>query len=172
MSTQESKLDEPRLSFWKGQLSGIIVNLVLAVAIVLSVLWLPPISLTKRLAEGGYTVLGEGILSVVDPDGTQFTVLPEGLTGSLKAKLTSVPRLDFLDGTAGEDLLAAAESVPSFLEVKSPLYRLTLRGEQPTAALLTFPSPMTSRKPSGWTSMRGPVVDGPGCPVRCSAQRT
>jgi spore germination protein YaaH len=141
MSTQESKTDEPRSSFWKGQLSGIIVNLVLAIAIALSVLWLPPISLTKRLAEGGYTVLGEGILSVADPDGTQFTVLPEGLAGSLKARLTSIPRLDFLDGTAGEDLLPAAESVPTFLEVKSPLYRLTLKGEQPTAALLTIPVP-------------------------------
>jgi hypothetical protein len=97
--------------------------------------------LTKRLAEGGYTVLGEGILSVADPDGTQFTVLPEGLAGTLKAKLTTIPRLDFLDGTAGEDLLPAAESIPSFLEIRSPLYRLALRGARPTAALLTIPIP-------------------------------
>ena len=87
MSTQEtSKLDESKPSFWRGQASSIVVNLALVIAIVLSVLWLPPISLTKRLAEGGYTVLGEGILSVGDPDGTQFTVLPEGLVGTLKAK--------------------------------------------------------------------------------------
>ena len=79
MSTQESKLDEPKPSFWKGQLRDIVVNVVLVIAVVLSVLWLSPISLTKRLAEGGYTVLGQGILSVADPDGTQFTVLPEGM---------------------------------------------------------------------------------------------
>jgi hypothetical protein len=124
--------------------SGVIVNVVLVVAIVLSVLWLPPISLGKRLAEGGYTVLGEGTWSISDPDGTQFTVLPEGLAGALKAKLSAVPRSQLLDGTAGEDLLPAAEGIPSFLDVKSPLYRLALRGERPTAALLTVPIPNDS----------------------------
>ena len=111
MSAQETnKVDGPNPGTRRGPAAGIVVNLVLVVAVVLSVLWLPPISLTKRLSEGGYTVLGEGALSVANPDGTQFTVLPEGLTGSLKAKLTDVPWLESLDGTAGEELLPTLAS--------------------------------------------------------------
>jgi spore germination protein YaaH len=144
MSTKEAKppeVDSSQAGRRKGWAGGVIVNSVLVVAIVLSVLWLPPISLGRRFADGGYTVLGEGVWSAVDPDGTQFTVLPDGLAGSVKAKLSSVPRSSLLDGTAGEDLLAAAESIPSNLDIKSPFYRLSLRGEPPTAALLTIPIP-------------------------------
>ena len=147
MSAQETKPTKAKAtskSAWKSLTGGLVVNLVLVVAIVLSILWLPPISLTKRLIEGSYTVLGEGVWSIADPDGTQFTVLPEGLDGSVKAKIASVPRSQLMDGTAGEDLLAAAESIPSFLDVKSPLYELSLRGDLPTAAMLTVPIPNDS----------------------------
>lgn len=128
----------------KTPIRGVVINVVLAVAIVLSVLWLPPLSLGRRLAEGGYTALGEGTWSVVDPDGTQFSVLPESLSGSLKAKLTTIPRAELLDGTAGEELLAAVESIPSFLDIRSPLYQLALRGTSPGEALLTIPIPNDS----------------------------
>jgi spore germination protein YaaH len=130
---------------FKGHVGGLLINLILVVAIVLSLVWLPPISLHKRLAEGGYAPLGQGAWSVTDPDGTQFTVLPEGLHGQLKAKLSSVPRADFLSGSAGNDLAAAAESVPSYLDIKSPLYRLSLRGERPTSSILTVPIPNDSQ---------------------------
>ena len=137
----EIKSGQPRRGFWGGRAGALVVNLVLILAIVLSVLWLPPISLGKRLTEGDYLTLGEVAWSVADPDGTQFTVLPEGLRGTLKAKISAVPQTDFVQGTAGEDLIAAAESTPSFLDIKSPVYRLALRGEMPTAALLTIPIP-------------------------------
>ena len=137
----EIKSGQPRRGFWGGRAGALVVNLVLILAIVLSVLWLPPISLGKRLTEGDYLTLGEVAWSVADPDGTQFTVLPEGLRGTLKAKISAVPQADFVQGTAGEDLIAAAESTPSFLDIKSPVYRLALRGEMPTAALLTIPIP-------------------------------
>ena len=84
---------------FRGHVSTLLINLVLIVPILLSIVWLPPISLQKRLAEGGYVPLGQGIWSVTDPDGTQFTVLPEGLQGQLKAKLSSVPRAEFLSGS-------------------------------------------------------------------------
>jgi len=123
---------------------GVVINVVLAVAIVLSVLWLPPLSLGKRLTQGGFATLGEGTWSIADPDGTEFTVLPDTLNGSVKAKLSSVPRSEFLDGTAGDELLTAVESLPSFLDVKSPLYRLALRGASSGEALLTAPIPNDS----------------------------
>jgi len=149
MSAQESEptptgLPKPDAVERQGPSRGMVVNIVLAVVIVLSVLWLPPISLGKRLVAGGYTALGDGTWSISDPDGTQFSVAPESVSGSLKAKLASVPRAELLDGTAGEELLTAVQSIPSFLDVRSPLYRLSLRGALPDQAMLTFPIPNDS----------------------------
>ena len=83
--------DKPKRRFWQGQGGSLAVNLVLVAAIILSVLWLPPISLQKRFTKDDYTAIGEQAWSVADADGAQFTVLPEGLQGSLRARLTSVP---------------------------------------------------------------------------------
>jgi hypothetical protein len=146
VSTLENKpteipLNEPESKPPKKRFGGLAINLILVAAIVLSILLLPPVSLTKRLKKDDHVALGQDAWSVTDPDGTQFTVLPEGLNGQLKAKLSSVPRDDFLSGTAGEDLIEAAESVPSYLDIKSPIYQLDLRGERPTAAVLTIPIP-------------------------------
>jgi hypothetical protein len=138
VSTQEAKPPERR---WFGSPRNLLLNLGLIVVVVASILWLPPLSLSKRLQEGGYATLGEKAWSITDPDGTQFTVLPEGLHGQLKAKLTSVPRSDFMEGKSDPDLVSAAKSVPSYLDIKSPLYRLSLRGTQPTASQLTIPIP-------------------------------
>ncbi|MBN1933523.1 MAG: SH3 domain-containing protein [Anaerolineae bacterium] len=141
MSTQEVKLDRPKSGFMKGRIGALIVNLCLIVVIVVSALWLPPISIGKRLVEGGYTTLGEEIWSIADADGTILTVLPDGLRGQLKAKLYAVPRSDFIAGSSDEDLVAAAAALPTYVDIKSPVYRLALRGEQPSAALLTVPIP-------------------------------
>lgn len=135
---------EPGTEVRQPPIRGLVINIVLAVAIVLSVLWLPPISLGKRLVAGGYTAVGEGTWSVGDPDGTQFSVVPGSVSGTLKAKLTSVPRTELLDGTAGEELLAAVQSVPSSLDIRSPLYRLALRGALPSEGMLTVPIPNDS----------------------------
>jgi hypothetical protein len=77
---------------FKGRIGALLVNPVLIVAIVLSIVWLPPISLGKRLFERGYVSLGQGIWSVTDPDGTQFTVLPEGLSIRLCGQCAGWPR--------------------------------------------------------------------------------
>ncbi|MBN1583601.1 MAG: SH3 domain-containing protein [Anaerolineae bacterium] len=152
----------------KSRLGALIINLVLIAVIVTSALWLPPISLGKRVVEGGYATLGEDYWSVMDPDGTQFTVLPEGMRGRLKAKLSSIPRSDFLEGTADEDLVDAAAAAPTYLDIKSPVYRLALRGDLPTAAILTVPIPndslpyetldMYGWTGSGWTWLPSRVI--------------
>ena len=147
MSTQEPKPTEsqadnqPRRGLFNAPSASLLVNLVLIAVILVSALWLPPMSLDRRFREGAYVSIGQETWSLTDPDGTQLTILPEGLRGQLRAKLTSVPQADFVEGTAGDDLIAAAESVPSFLDIKSPLYRVSLRGETPTAAVLTIPIP-------------------------------
>ncbi|MDH7474815.1 MAG: cellulase family glycosylhydrolase [Anaerolineae bacterium] len=118
-----------------------VINLGLVPILILAGVFLPPISVGKRIVEGGYTPIGETRWSVEDPDGTQLTVLPAGLSGRLSIKLSSVPRLNFLEGSAGKPLLKAAESLPLHLEVKSPLYLISWRGEMPRAATLTIPIP-------------------------------
>jgi len=137
----ETQRDGARPGRKTRRAGSLIVNLVLVAVIAFSALWLPPISLRERFTEGGYATIGEGAWTIADPDGTQFTVLPEGLHGQLKVKLSSVPRTEFLEGAADENLVAAAETLPSYVDVKSPLYVLSLRGEAPTAATLTIPIP-------------------------------
>ncbi len=144
MNTAEEKpagTESDNPGFVRSLPGSLLINAALAVVILASVLWLPPISLTKRLLNRGYATIGPESWSVADPDGTQFTVPAEALRGSLKARLTSMPRADLLGGKGGEELIRAAQSVPSFLDVKSPLYRLSLRGEMPSAAILTIPIP-------------------------------
>ena len=119
----------------------IVVNLFLIILILLSALWLPPISLGKRLGESGYVTLGEGMWSIADADGTIVTVPPEELRGRLKAKFYSVPRSDFMAGTGDEDLVKAAAALPSYVDIKSPIYRLSLRGELPLSTQWTVPIP-------------------------------
>ena len=63
----------------KAPIRGVVINVVLAVAIVLSVLWLPPLSLGRRLAEGGYTALREGTWSVVDRNKRRCAKFCDGI---------------------------------------------------------------------------------------------
>ncbi|MCK4451538.1 MAG: hypothetical protein KAX26_13200, partial [Anaerolineae bacterium] len=79
--------------------------------------------------------------SAEDPDGTRLEIPPAALSGSVKVKLTLAPRLEFLQGSAGKELVEAAEAIPDNLEVKSPFYQIALRGEMPTEAVLTVPIP-------------------------------
>ena len=68
---------------------------------------LPPFSLGSRLLRGGFTSIGEGrtpIWSVQDPDGAQVTVTEQPLDGKLHLRMSSVPRLNFLEGLVDEHL--------------------------------------------------------------------
>ncbi len=121
-----------------------VVLLNLAVfAIILGAIFLPPISLGKRFMSDSFTALGGRTWSVADPDGTELTVLPVGLPDdvSLMLELTSVPRAELEAGTAGDDDLPIFEALPSRLTMKSPLYRIRVRGATLEAATLRIPIP-------------------------------
>jgi len=117
------------------------INFVLIPLLILAALLLPPISLKDRLFEVGYTAINQENWSVEDPDGTRLEIPPAALSGSVKVKLTLVPRLDFLQGSAGKELVTAAEAIPDNLDVKSPFYQIAWRGQMPTEAVLTVPIP-------------------------------
>jgi hypothetical protein len=128
----------------EGKWSGCIINLGLIPLLILSSVLLPPIRAAGRVMDADYMTIPETGGSLLDPDSTQLTIPPEGLTGELKAKLASVPRINFLEGSAGSDLWKAAEGMPEYLIMKSPFYRLGVRGEMPDQAILTVPVPNDS----------------------------
>ncbi|MGQ9567574.1 MAG: cellulase family glycosylhydrolase [Anaerolineae bacterium] len=129
----------------EGRWTGWIINLVVIPALLLAALWLPPISLNERLLETGFVAIGPEGGAVVDPDGTQITIPSEGLRGAVKVRLTSIPRVTFLEGKAGRDLVEAAAAIPNqFLLMRSPYYRLEVHGTLPEQMVATIPIPNDS----------------------------
>jgi len=125
----------------EGKQGGLILN-VLIVVMIIAALLLPPVSAQERIFEAGYTDIDkdEGG-SVVDPDGMQVTLLPEGLEKDVELKEESVPMASFMDGSAGKDLVEAAKALPLSLHVKSPIYQMSVKGSMPTAVILAVPIP-------------------------------
>ncbi len=110
--------------------------------LVIAALLLPPISLPRRLGITGYTTLDAANGSLSHPDGLTLSVNPETPTDRLRVRLESVPRLEFLEGSAGAALRKAVEALPSHLVVKSPLYRIQVHGNpsQPVMIDVVMPN--------------------------------
>ncbi len=110
--------------------------------VIIAILLLPPISLTRRLGITGYTTLNAANSSLSHPDGLTLSVNPETFTDRLRVRLDSVPRLEFLEGSAGADLRKAVEALPQHLVVKGPLYRINTRGDfsQPVMLDIVMPN--------------------------------
>ncbi len=124
---------------FEGKWAGwIMVCVLIPVLIVASVL-LPPISLVGRVSSAGHTTFTRIGGSLLDPDGTQLTVPPGAVSGRAQIKFTSVPRADFAAGSAGDQRIS--EAIPSNLEMKSPLYVFSVRGEMPKTATVSIPIP-------------------------------
>jgi spore germination protein YaaH len=133
----------------ESRFGGLVINLLLIPALILSALLLPPVSLADRLLSVGYERIGRDGGAIQDPDGTQVVFLPEGVKRSFRIKLSAMPRSLFLQGAAGNplspvengNLLTAAESIPPNLIVKSPFYRLQRKGAMPERVVLKIPIP-------------------------------
>jgi hypothetical protein len=123
----------------EGRWAGRIVVFVLVPILLAASLLLPPISAADRVLSAGHTAFGKNGGSLLDPDGTQLTVPPGAISGRVEVKFTSVPRVDFLSGSGGDQ--AMAQAIPSNLEMKSPLYMFSVRGEMPSEATLSIPIP-------------------------------
>ena len=125
----------------ESRFGGVVINFILIPLLILSALLLPPISLADRLLSIGYESIGRDGGAVQDPDGTQITFPEEGIDRSFRVKLSAVPRSLFLEGSAGDNLLAAAESIPPNLIMKSPYYQIQVKGSSPEQANLKIPIP-------------------------------
>ncbi|NPV08694.1 MAG: cellulase family glycosylhydrolase [Anaerolineae bacterium] len=117
------------VAFLEDKRNAMALNVMLAVGFVAGLLFLPPLSACNRISGVGYQFIGSQGGSLTDPDGTQVTL--QEAAGQVYAKLTGIPRLDFLEGKASESYYAAATNVPGHLRLKSPLYDLQVRGQLP-----------------------------------------
>jgi len=139
MSEEKSPFIKALEILLEGERTGQLINFVLIPVLLILAALLPPISLVDRVQAAGFTTITLGGGSVVDPDGTQLTILPEGLSQRTRVRLTPLPRLEFLAGKTEER--EAMELIPPYLDMKSPLYLLEVRGPMPEASLLTIPIP-------------------------------
>ena len=141
MDVKENSLMNTLNGLLEGQRGGLVLNGLIVILVVASLL-LPPVSAQERVFEAGYRSIDrdEGG-SVQDADGMQVTMPSEGLEKDVKVKLEAVPMASFLDGSAGQDLKTAAETLPSSLHVRSPIYEISLKGEMPAEVVLTVPIP-------------------------------
>ena len=139
-----SRSKNPLELLFESPFGGVVINFILIPLLILSALMLPPISLADRLLSIGYERISRDGGTVQDPDGTQLTFLPEDVTRSFRIKLSAVPRSMFLEGSAGNSLLVAAENIPPNLVMKSPMYLAQIKGTAPEKALVKIPIPNES----------------------------
>ncbi|HFD39131.1 MAG TPA: hypothetical protein ENJ31_04695, partial [Anaerolineae bacterium] len=125
----------------EGKTGGWILNVLIAVLVIASLL-LPPVSAQERILDAGYTEIDsdEGG-AVVDPDGMQVTLLPEGMEKDIKVKEEQVPMVRFLEGSAGKEMKEAAAAIPSHLQAKSPVYQVSVKGPMPSQVIVSVPIP-------------------------------
>jgi hypothetical protein len=109
--------------------------------LVVVALFLPPISLLERLGITGYTTLDTAHSSISHPDGLTLSVDPEASADRLRVRLESVPRLEFLEGSAGAALRRAVEALPDHLAVKSALYQIQMRGDPSQPVMIDVAMP-------------------------------
>ncbi len=119
-----------------NRLSGFLL-LGLLVTIVVAALFLPPISLADRLLYTGYESVGPDGRIIQTSNGAKIAFLPAGINNNVKVKLDVVPH----NRTANDNLLIAAESIPSNLAIVGPSYRIQQRGDASATVALTIPIP-------------------------------
>jgi len=123
-----------------------ILGLILALLLIAALL-LPPLSLGDKLVSGGMTTGRANTDSgISDPDGTLLAFPAYGAAGDFRSRLDSVPRQDFIEGRAGEEMKAAADAINqgNYLDPRSPFYQVEMRGTTPLASVIDVPIPNDS----------------------------
>lgn len=124
--------------------SGRIISWGLIPLMLVAALLLPPISLIQKVADLGTSRIPASGGAIADPDGAQVIFYQGTIAEPFRASLSSVPRTTFMEGSAGNDLKAAAQEIPTQLLAKSPFYQLKLRGETPVQSTWVIPIPNDS----------------------------
>ena len=144
MAVRDYPGERPTTNWVEDKRFGRILSFVVIPVLLVAALLLPPISLIQRVQDARMTRITEAGGVVADADGTQVIFEPGAVSEPFRANLSSVPRVSFLEGSAGKDLLAAAKAIPQTLVAKSPYYELGLRGGTPSASTWVVPIPNDS----------------------------
>ncbi len=131
-------------SWLEDRRRGRIVSFVLIPLLLILALLLPPISIVERVLDMGTARVGAAGGTIADPDGTQVIFAPGSVQQPFRATLSSMPRVTFLEGSGGKELLAAAKAIPSQFVAKSPFYQLKVRGVAPERSVWVLPIPNDS----------------------------
>ena len=117
-----------------GVIGVVIVLLILA-------LFIPPFSLLQRLGITGYTAItAKADNNIIEhPDGIRVAV-PATYEGKLRVRLESIPRADFL-GFAHSSYRDAVEALPAYLEIKSPFYKIHIKGKNEQLVMIDAAMP-------------------------------
>lgn len=138
----QGKVDNSRSRRVVSFLGGLAIYGSLIVLLAVAVL-LPPISAAERILGYGYAniPIQEGGY-VTSEDGARLVILPEGIQSKTRVKFSTIPRSSFLEGSVGDDLLQAAQNIPSRLIMESPYYQIQFRGPKPpTKVIIRIPLP-------------------------------
>ncbi len=146
---QNTRLDKRSSSSGVGRIlegpAAWLVTFILIPGLIVAILLLPPISLLERLESFTFERISANTGGAIqDSDGTTVNFPAEGVLANFQAQIKSTPRTDFIEGQAGSDLYAAAQSLPDTLIAKSPVYHVELRGRAPAQSIVTIPIPNDS----------------------------
>ncbi|MGE5138728.1 MAG: glycosyl hydrolase family 18 protein, partial [Rudaea sp.] len=124
----------PSSGLLRGRGASILIYFVLLPLLACLVLILPPIQIPARILSLGYTSIAAKGAEVKNPDGAVVRI-PEGAiarSGSIK-----------LSATTQQAFSASPEfkALPGYVEVKSPLYNVSVQGDRPNASTLQIPVP-------------------------------
>ena len=125
---------------------GCWLNLLFIPALIGIALLLPPISILDRFSDPGYSNVGKSGADFNDPDGALLSITSHGMetANNTRVKFESVPRDAFLNKKAGDELAKALTAFPATLDLKSPVYLITLKGDMPGDAFFSAPIPNDS----------------------------
>jgi spore germination protein YaaH len=98
------------------------------------VIALPPIALPSRLANLSFVSINRNGETISAADGAEFIVPEDAVNNGTSIKLQMTP----LENLGASDI---ARTLPSYLEPRSPLYAVTVQGEQPTQMHVVVPLP-------------------------------
>src|SRR5438105_2197443 len=125
---------------------GCWLNLLFIPALIVIALLLPPISILDRFSDPGYSNVGKSGADFNDPDGALLSITSHGMetANNTRVKFESLPRDAFLNKKAGDEMAKALTAFPATLDLKSPVYLITLKGDMPGDAIFSAPIPNDS----------------------------
>lgn len=105
-----------------------------------AILMLPPIALPARIADVGYQSVPKGGTTLNGSDGVEIAVPENAVRSGSALRLATVPIENFSSNPI-------ASTLPTYLEPRSPLYRVQVQGEAPQQTQLSVPVPADTDSP-------------------------